>query len=114
MTHLMPPSKTPCARNRLYLLNHWPKVSYRCPQISQTMATAIVCTLPPDGKVLLLKMPLTYAIKHREIELEDPTPTDWSSWCWKVLCNSIREEKSNHYYHPTTSPIPCNSDVSPK
>lgn len=66
----MPPSKTPCARNRLYLLNHRSKVSYRCPQISQTMATAIVCTLPPDGKVLLLKMPLTYAIKHRELELE--------------------------------------------
>lgn len=50
------------------LLSHCPKGSHWTPQTSQFKAKAIGCS-QSDGKTLLLKTMLTYAIEHGEVEL---------------------------------------------
>lgn len=56
--HLIPPSKTSGARNRLYLVGSLAKIILSIPQTLWGSAKAICYPTQADGKALLLKIPL--------------------------------------------------------
>lgn len=63
------PSKIFSSRNGLHLVQSLDKRVHRCPQTLQTIARAFDYPSQRYSKTLLLKIPLTYVIKQREIKL---------------------------------------------
>lgn len=61
--------KYPVSEMSYTLLSYWPKWSHRLLQTSYTVAKDICCSPQPESSALLLKIALTYAIEHEEIEV---------------------------------------------
>lgn len=101
---LMSPSKASRARNSTFC---W-VISQRAP-MEIHIAKAISWFSQPEDKALMLKTPLIYVNEHREVELVPTSrsfiPTDWHSWCWKILC-TLPEVKDSHQRNPATSDQP--------